>query len=119
MKNVGLTADFLDRLVSSVTAVLPVSAIYLFGSYARGDQTDASDLDVYVVTDSGARDGESSRVAAAAARKALSWMNPFAEYEGPKEKDVLCADLARFEELRAVRGSVEEAVFREGVKIHG
>ncbi len=34
-----------------VSGVLPVKAVYLYGSYAKGNQTEESDIDIAVVVD--------------------------------------------------------------------
>lgn len=39
--------------VGSIVRTLPVKAAYLFGSYARGEQTATSDVDIFVVPDAG------------------------------------------------------------------
>ena len=39
----------LDLIKESILQVVPAEAIYLFGSYAEGEPTDESDLDIYVV----------------------------------------------------------------------
>lgn len=41
------------RLVSALAKELPIRRVYLFGSYARGDQRFSSDIDLYVVRDRG------------------------------------------------------------------
>ena len=42
--------NYLSLIVKSIKETMPVSAIYLFGSYANGDPDDNSDLDIYIVT---------------------------------------------------------------------
>jgi predicted nucleotidyltransferase len=40
----------LKVIVKNVKEAMPVSAIYLFGSYAYGTPSENSDLDIYIVT---------------------------------------------------------------------
>jgi len=40
----------LKVIVKNVKEVMPVSTIYLFGSYAYGAPSENSDLDIYIVT---------------------------------------------------------------------
>jgi len=40
----------LKIIVKNVKEAMPVSAIYLFGSYAYGTPSENSDLDIYIVT---------------------------------------------------------------------
>ena len=42
--------EYLNYIVSCIKATMPVTAIYLFGSYAKGDYRENSDLDIFVVT---------------------------------------------------------------------
>jgi len=41
-----------QRFIDRVRRHVPVQSVYLFGSYAEGDPTDASDVDVAVVSPS-------------------------------------------------------------------
>jgi len=45
----------LDRLVHRIRDALPVQAVYLFGSFARGDIHEGSDIDLLIVGDFGER----------------------------------------------------------------
>jgi len=66
-----LPIDHLDDIVDSIVSTVPTDAIYVFGSYARGEQTPDSDVDLYVVT----KDAAKRPLAyGALVRKALLWM---------------------------------------------
>ncbi len=41
-------ATLLKRIADIVTRTVPTHSIYIFGSYARGEERSASDLDIYV-----------------------------------------------------------------------
>jgi predicted nucleotidyltransferase len=43
-------ADTLDNIKESILKFVPAKSIYLFGSYAYGNPTEESDIDIYVVT---------------------------------------------------------------------
>jgi predicted nucleotidyltransferase len=43
-------ADKLNDIEESVLKFVPARSIYLFGSYAYGNPTEKSDIDIYVVT---------------------------------------------------------------------
>ena len=42
--------EYLKHIVKCIKETMPVSAIYLFGSYATGEYHKDSDLDIYLVT---------------------------------------------------------------------
>jgi predicted nucleotidyltransferase len=42
--------DRLNNIKESILKYVPARYIYLFGSYAYGDPTDKSDIDIYIVT---------------------------------------------------------------------
>lgn len=48
--------------VSSIVRSLPVKTAYLFGSYARGEQTPTSDVDIFVVPDAGFSFSDRTRI---------------------------------------------------------
>ena len=43
-------SDYLNKITENIKKAIPVSKIYLFGSYAMGNYNVSSDLDLYVVT---------------------------------------------------------------------
>jgi predicted nucleotidyltransferase len=47
MDNFG---ERLDNIKDSILKYVPAKYIYLFGSYAYGNPTDNSDIDVYIIT---------------------------------------------------------------------
>lgn len=104
---VGLNDAYLDRIVESVTAAAPVESIFLFGSYARGEQTPESDIDLYVITDG----SERPLAAGGRIRRNLLWM--------PHPRDVICSDRKGYESRKDDLSAVEHSVSREGVVLYG
>jgi predicted nucleotidyltransferase len=49
-KTMTIPADTLNTIRESVLKFVPAKYIYLFGSYAYGNPTEKSDIDIYVVT---------------------------------------------------------------------
>ena len=88
-----------------------VKAAWLFGSYARGDATARSDLDIMVIVEEMPRDwpGESVDLTSAI-HEALG--------EGvDKEIDLLLADEATFEDYKEACNSVYHDVHKEGIRL--
>ena len=42
--------EYVEYIAQCIKDAMPVTAIYLFGSYAKGNFRENSDLDIYVVT---------------------------------------------------------------------
>lgn len=105
--SLGLGDAYLNRIVESVLAATPVERILLFGSYARGDQTPESDIDLYVITDGRERPlATGGRI-----RRNLLWM--------PHPKDVICSNRQNYESRKNDLSTVEHEVDREGVILYG
>lgn len=107
-RTINLPDGYLRRIVSSVTSAVPTEAVYIFGSYARGEQHQRSDLDLYVVTSD---DAESRFERMGRIGKALLWMG--------MPKDVLVGSSERFASRKDNLADIEYLVAREGVKIYG
>lgn len=107
-QKINLPARYLERVVSSIVDTVPTEAVYVFGSYARGEESRSSDLDLYIVTkdDEEGRFARTSRVG-----RALLWMG--------MPKDILLSSKERFASRRDDMAHIEYTVFREGVKVYG
>lgn len=108
VSRINLPKDYLSRIVDSIKATVPTEAVYVFGSYARGEETRESDLDLYVVTSD---DAESRFVRAGRVARALLWMG--------MPKDVLLGSSERFASRKSSLADIECTVAREGVKVYG
>ena len=93
-----LQALIVDNLVRSVHP----KKIFLFGSYAYGEPTEESDLDILVITD----DFEKKIDVKRAMRKALSGID--------MSKDLLVASSDEFEFYRNEVGSVYQTISEKG-----
>lgn len=109
---VALDARLLAEVVDLIIASVPTVAIYLFGSYARGEANENSDIDLYVVTDDEAR---SSAYYAAEARSAVFERL----YREGYDFDLIARPRNVFESARLEYPNVEYYVSRDGVKLYG
>jgi hypothetical protein len=50
MEKTNRVLDRIDNIKGSILKFVPARCIYLFGSYACGNPTEKSDIDIYVVT---------------------------------------------------------------------
>lgn len=107
MREINISDERLSRIIDSITAVAPVEEIYVFGSYARGEETPESDLDLYiVVTDEiPSRFELMSRIGFS-----LLWMD--------MPKDILVDSVGAFHEKKHSLANVEHVIASEGVKVY-
>ncbi len=104
---IALSDEYVDRIVDSIIAVVPAEQIFIFGSYARGEEREGSDIDLYVITDDARGRFRSMDDIA----YALLWMD--------RPKDVIANSKAQFDVRKNSRSAVEHMVDREGVLVYG
>ncbi len=104
---IALPDEMLERIVYSITGAVDTERVYVFGSYARGDQRADSDLDLYVISN----EDENRFDLATRIGMALLWM--------PMAKDIIVGSQARFEALRDDLACIEAVIAREGVLLYG
>lgn len=112
----NLSQDYLDRLIDGIVGAVPTDSVYVFGSYARGEETAESDLDLYVVTSD---DAERPVEYGKRVRLALPWINSWAAESLPKGKDIVCSSRDVFCRRAVDVSALEHIVANEGVKIYG
>lgn len=113
---IGLSDDYLNRLVADIVSAVPTDEVYIFGSYARGEEAEGSDIDIYVVTS----DAEEKPLEyGKRVRLALPWINPWTASGFPKDLDVVTSSAPVFSERAANLANLEHLVQKEGVKIYG
>lgn len=103
----GLEDAYLDHIVESVRQAVPAERILLFGSYARGEQTPDSDIDLYVITNG----DERPLSAGGRIRRNLLWM--------AHPRDVICSSQKRYDSLKNDLSAVEHQVEQEGILLYG
>ncbi len=95
-------------IVAKFVEELKPKAIYLFGSYARGDYNETSDYDFYIVTPG------KKRVSANLHAKAYSCLH------GLKRRpiDIIVNNEATFTERSGWLNALEKTILEEGIKLY-
>lgn len=97
----------LEMIKDAIVKTVPVKKIYLFGSYARGTQTDYSDYDIYLVLhDNSMRPVEAIQKA----YRSIRGVNR-------KSIDILANSNSCFNERKNLP-TIERRVFQEGVVLY-
>jgi len=101
-----LSQNYIQSIIGSVQSFHP-NEIYLFGSYARGNPTVDSDIDLLIIADSFSdiprRDRQISL------RKSLRHLN--------KPKDILARTPTEMAELQSDPYSIEYIAVHEGIRL--
>jgi len=97
----------IQKIVESIKKSVPVSAIYLFGSFAKGTQTENSDYDIYVVI-------PDNTIRALNATDEIMYAIP----KLSRPIDMLVGTQSKFNKYKNVY-SIENEVSKTGVKLYG
>ena len=99
----------INAIVESIKNAATVNAIYLFGSFANGTQTENSDLDFYVVV----ADSAPNPVDISHKIRMAMWGI------SKRPVDLIVSRESKFEEKKNWISSVEREVAQKGVKVYG
>jgi predicted nucleotidyltransferase len=95
----------LARCLNAMNGVMPLKAVYLFGSHARGDARSDSDVDLCIVADGAAEQIKAAR----AFRRAMRPIRPKPAFT------LVPIAAKRLEEKKAIGDFFFSTVLREGV----
>lgn len=106
----GKIAEFAEikKLTGLIAEAVKPQKIYLFGSFARGEQNYHSDYDFYVVVDDGADTNDLTLKAYRAVRG-----------QRKRPVDILVGTRHKFEEGKTFAWAVERDILKEGVAVYG
>jgi uncharacterized protein len=102
MQNLISTFPYEKEIINKIEKFFQPEKIYLFGSYARGDSNESSDLDILVEF----ADYKDKRKLAVEIRKALSDL--------PLPKDILIIKSSEIESYKEKNWSVYSNALKEG-----
>jgi len=103
---------FLDKIVSLIVSAAAPDKIILFGSYARGDNTPKSDIDLLIVK-KGLKNGREGREITGNLHIA------FIDTDIGIPVDLLIVDSDRYEALKNEIGLVYKTIHKEGKVVYG
>ncbi|MDR3171455.1 MAG: nucleotidyltransferase domain-containing protein [Treponema sp.] len=102
-------APFLDQIVSLIVSIASPDQIILFGSYARGDNTEKSDLDLLIVK----KNLENGR-------KIIDTLyRSFFDNDIDIAVDLLTIDYDKYNKLKNEIGYIYKTISKEGKVIYG
>ena len=102
-----MTAEIISIVVDRIVGQFQPTKIILFGSQARGDAKEYSDIDLLVVM----QNVQDKRQAAIEMRRSLRDL--------PISKDIVVTTPDEVAKLRHVAGTIIHDAFREGRVLHG
>ena len=100
--------ELLKEVATSIKSVHPNSTVILFGSFARGEQNDDSDLDICVLVPELTYGRVNMRVDARCAIR----------HDFPLPMDVLLYTYGEFEESAKIRSRMQHKIKNEGVVLN-
>ena len=112
LDRVELDARLLAEIVDLIVAAVPTAAIYLFGSHARGEANESSDIDLYVVTS----DDKKSPIRYATEARIAVFERIYRE---GYDFDLIARPQETFESAQQKHFNVEYYVVKDGVKLYG
>jgi predicted nucleotidyltransferase len=107
----NLPNNIKQAIIDAITDVVEAEEIYIFGSYARGEETPDSDIDIYAIC----KQSENLPLYEACGQIRYRMLYSLKGYQ----KDLLLATREQFDRNKEIFNSVEEAIVSEGVKIYG
>lgn len=112
LNKLSLPDALLSYIASGISSAIPTDSIYIFGSFARGEETPTSDIDIFVVTSDA--NERPLQYAAMAAKEVADGI-----IESGYDYDLLTRPRQSYESRKKKPTSIDGVVSREGVKIYG
>ncbi len=106
----AVTREFIERMTEEIVRTENPEKIYLFGSFARGDAREDSDVDILVVTNRPFDSHHSRRQVLSSIRQALSQFHV--------AKDILVLSAEEMEKWQHSTNHIASAIAREGIVLH-
>ncbi|MDR0600396.1 MAG: nucleotidyltransferase domain-containing protein [Treponema sp.] len=104
-----VAAPFIDKILALVVSLAEPDQVVLFGSYARGDYTEKSDIDLLIIK----RDLKNGRELNNRLYRA------FFDHEIPVPVDLLSVDYAVYTALNTTKGYIYKTIKEQGKVLYG
>jgi len=101
--------EYLSHFLSNVSKVDDVSNVILFGSCARGQAQDISDIDLLVITNNGISQDEEFHI--------MNDCAPGGDDDFYVPADIIVDPIENYERYKGTYGMLQRAVEREGVDL--
>lgn len=101
-----------NKIIELIKNNFNINKIYLFGSYARGDYNNESDIDIYITLNNDILSLEEYTKITYAIRKLLINKKLY------RRMDLLLNSQKEFDNKKKINGNIEYVINREGVVIY-
>jgi predicted nucleotidyltransferase len=108
-KSMDGNVPFIDKIVSMIVSLVSPDQIILFGSYARGDNTEKSDIDLLIIKKNLKNGREMNNILYRA----------FFENKIGIPVDLISVDYNKYMELNTVAGYIYKTIKKEGKILYG
>jgi predicted nucleotidyltransferase len=108
-KNMDRNVPFIDKIVPMIVSLVSPDQIILFGSYARGDSTEKSDIDLLILK-KGLKNGREIN---------NTLYRAFFENKIDISIDLISIDYNKYSELNNIIGYIYKTIKEEGKILYG
>lgn len=106
----------LEKIISTIIEIIDVDKIYIFGSYARGEATEDSDIDMYIIVKEEENINTRNKYNNILVKIKNNLYNNNVYPKGGL--DLLLNDNKEFDNKKKINGNIEYIVNKEGVLIY-
>lgn len=101
-----INRDLKEKITEALVSTVSPEQIIIFGSYARGEATKDSDLDLMVLVDPSQANFDTTIKCRIAVREAMTPAN--------LSFDLVLQSVSMFDQQKRIKGSLQETIAKEG-----